>query len=826
MSGMGTMRLDDSEAPVRAGDCVVIAPGAVHKLLQPGYRAARAALLLRARLLPRGHRPHGVLSRRAPPALRRARGDRAARPAVRGERRAARSWSGSASRPGDLQRARPGSSSARATSATSWPGTRCDVQVAARRDRRATWRRRENAGARVLLGFSHSRSRCKRAARRCPSPRRFRREFLRFRARYPLVKTYLTWNEANHRGQPTWNHPERRRPLLRHPAPQLPRAARSSGRPCSTRRRCRAGCKQVEQGRQAPDRDLGAPQLHRRQPLPHARHALAAARARRGEDLVHRDRRAGAARQRLADRVRRVAEARGRRRRRQVVKLAAPEPARPARLLLPLEPRPRRTPTWDSALIDRARPPAPRLHGRASTSSAGCGAATRLRARRGAPRGEAAGARARARGRSRSPARPAAATRESIRGGGTTGRQDADGLLVAAEPGERRLARHRRRREARARRGARARSARTRSTSPRSTRAAPARATAPRGGEAARDAMADTQTSAVIGTVDSDRARAPRSRCSTRRGSCRSRSAPATPASPAASGPGEPERWQPVRAGARFARLVGDDRAQARALVRAAGTRRDRGRGRGRRRTPRRWRAEVRRAAAAAGAKVVAEPGRDGAVDLRGRGSASNAAERRRRASRARRPARASCCPTQLVRARRRGAARRPRGPAAPCSSRARPSRARRRRCGASRPAFERTFGRRPGPYAALGYAAMATVLAALAERGADERRRRARRVIDAYFAAAERRGDRARRLRARLRAADRRPRASAPSACAAAGAEYLPLGLERRVQRDLRTPASARETGQLSFAASAAFWKPSSSRPGTRARRRQRDAA
>ena len=65
-----------------------------------------------------------------------------------------------------------------------------------------------NAGARVLLGFSHSRSRYKRVRKRLPSPRRFRREFLRFRARYPFVKQYLTWNEANHRGQPTWNHPK------------------------------------------------------------------------------------------------------------------------------------------------------------------------------------------------------------------------------------------------------------------------------------------------------------------------------------------------------------------------------------------------------------------------------------------------------------------------------------------------------------------------------------------------------------------------------------------------------------------------------------------
>jgi Glycosyl hydrolase catalytic core len=66
----------------------------------------------------------------------------------------------------------------------------------------------ENAGARVLLGFSHSRSRFKRVRKTLPSPRRFRKVFLRFRARYPFIKEYLTWNEANQRGQPTWNHPK------------------------------------------------------------------------------------------------------------------------------------------------------------------------------------------------------------------------------------------------------------------------------------------------------------------------------------------------------------------------------------------------------------------------------------------------------------------------------------------------------------------------------------------------------------------------------------------------------------------------------------------
>jgi hypothetical protein len=65
----------------------------------------------------------------------------------------------------------------------------------------------EEAGARVLLGFGHSRVSGR--TRRLPSPARFRREFLRFRARYPLVRDYLTWNEANHCGQPTCRRPER-----------------------------------------------------------------------------------------------------------------------------------------------------------------------------------------------------------------------------------------------------------------------------------------------------------------------------------------------------------------------------------------------------------------------------------------------------------------------------------------------------------------------------------------------------------------------------------------------------------------------------------------
>jgi hypothetical protein len=65
----------------------------------------------------------------------------------------------------------------------------------------------ENAGARVLLGFGHSRTHKRR--RTLPSPRVFKREFLRFHKRYPFITNYLTWNEANHCSQPTCRRPDR-----------------------------------------------------------------------------------------------------------------------------------------------------------------------------------------------------------------------------------------------------------------------------------------------------------------------------------------------------------------------------------------------------------------------------------------------------------------------------------------------------------------------------------------------------------------------------------------------------------------------------------------
>jgi hypothetical protein len=54
-------------------------------------------------------------------------------------------------------------------------------------------------GVTPLISFGHSRI----ARRELPTPERFKREFRRFRARYPWITQFATWNEANHCGEPT-----------------------------------------------------------------------------------------------------------------------------------------------------------------------------------------------------------------------------------------------------------------------------------------------------------------------------------------------------------------------------------------------------------------------------------------------------------------------------------------------------------------------------------------------------------------------------------------------------------------------------------------------
>jgi hypothetical protein len=62
--------------------------------------------------------------------------------------------------------------------------------------------------ANVLLGFAHS-LRSERLARTLPTARRFRREFRGLRARYPDVRSFIVWSEANHPGALTWRRPGR-----------------------------------------------------------------------------------------------------------------------------------------------------------------------------------------------------------------------------------------------------------------------------------------------------------------------------------------------------------------------------------------------------------------------------------------------------------------------------------------------------------------------------------------------------------------------------------------------------------------------------------------
>jgi polysaccharide biosynthesis protein PslG len=76
-------------------------------------------------------------------------------------------------------------------------------------DRLDSWMAAARAtGTRVLLGFDRS-SRSARLRRSLPTDRRFAREFRRLRKRYPYVRDWITWNEANHPLQPTANRPRR-----------------------------------------------------------------------------------------------------------------------------------------------------------------------------------------------------------------------------------------------------------------------------------------------------------------------------------------------------------------------------------------------------------------------------------------------------------------------------------------------------------------------------------------------------------------------------------------------------------------------------------------
>jgi ABC-type branched-subunit amino acid transport system substrate-binding protein len=245
--------------------------------------------------------------------------------------------------------------------------------------------------------------------------------------------------------------------------------------------------------------------------------------------------------------------------------------------------------------------------------------------------------------------------------------------------------------------------------------------------EAARTAMADTQTSALIGTVDSAGARSAIPLLN-ESGVLHVSLGAGYAGFTEPVGPDEPARWYP--AGRRtFARIVGDDRAQARALVRAAGAGRIAVEAEGDE-SSQALAAEVRRAA---GGRLAGSPGRSGAVIYAGADpvNAAGVAESVARES----PGARIVLPDEVVRAGVDGLIAGPAARATVLVSRA-PTPGSTPALRAFEAAFERTYRRAPGPYAALGHAAMSTVLAALTRAAETDDAGTRRRVIDAFFAA------------------------------------------------------------------------------------------
>ena len=141
--------------------------------------------------------------------------------------------------------------------------------------------------------------------------------------------------------------------------------------------------------------------------------------------------------------------------------------------------------------------------------------------------------------------------------------------------------------------------------------------------------------------------------------------------------------------------------------------------------------AEVRRAARAAGARVAESPGRRGAVIYAGSDPVSAAGVAESVAGES--PGARVVLPDEVARAGVDGliggrAARSTvlvtRAPAPGSTPALRDFEA----------AFRRTYRREPGPYAALGHAAMTTVLAALTRAAQDDDAGSRQRVIDAFF--------------------------------------------------------------------------------------------
>jgi len=68
----------------------------------------------------------------------------------------------------------------------------------------------EEAGVEPLISFSQTlHSKCPRRPCQLPTLRQYTRAFRAFRERWPSIRTFSPWNEANHRSQPTFKNPKR-----------------------------------------------------------------------------------------------------------------------------------------------------------------------------------------------------------------------------------------------------------------------------------------------------------------------------------------------------------------------------------------------------------------------------------------------------------------------------------------------------------------------------------------------------------------------------------------------------------------------------------------
>jgi ABC-type branched-subunit amino acid transport system substrate-binding protein len=252
---------------------------------------------------------------------------------------------------------------------------------------------------------------------------------------------------------------------------------------------------------------------------------------------------------------------------------------------------------------------------------------------------------------------------------------------------------------------------------------------------ALRDMVADPQVIAVIGPAGSDTARAAVPLLNAA-GILELLPGASYPGFTERFGPGEPDRWQPSGR-VTLARLVGDDLQQARAIVRAAG--RATG-GRAPRLTveqePGRFADALVEGLRRAGAEIEEDPDRADAFVYSGSDPVNAAGVADGLASE--HPGKPILLPDALTRAgieQRLGAAARRR--AVFVSSAPEPGSTPELR--RFEDAFRARFGRAPGPYAAIGYEAMGSVLAAITAAGERANHRQA--VIDAYFDAAEHTG-------------------------------------------------------------------------------------